>query len=276
MDGRWLRGFLVLIYGRDMGDKKDTRLFFCLIVLLVYIGILAIYFALTKRIFGDAEGENDDLIKYTLLAITCVYAFVCFLIERKIKSKIDIGKFAEKASLYLESIMFKKNPISVISIIAAICFYVYLLYSNNGSAIWMILMTPIIIFFSYGFCFFAIVISYQSFRIILFLIRGCIGLSKKTINGMIVAVKSIRLLIIEYRRPIIIGFLIFLCSVGIGIYAWNDISDTDVYICTGNKSASYHKSARCKGLQRCSGDVFKVDKDDSECYWRKPCGYCYK
>lgn len=48
-----------------------------------------------------------------------------------------------------------------------------------------------------------------------------------------------------------------------------------VYICTGNSSKRYHKTSRCKGLRRCSGEIRKVTVDEAKSLGRTPCKICY-
>ena len=48
-----------------------------------------------------------------------------------------------------------------------------------------------------------------------------------------------------------------------------------VYICTGPTSECYHKKATCKGLENCSGGIYKVEKEEAVAEGRRPCGYCY-
>ena len=44
-----------------------------------------------------------------------------------------------------------------------------------------------------------------------------------------------------------------------------------VYICKGPSSKVYHKSDRCKGLSRCSTEVFKVTVEDAKKLGRRAC-----
>lgn len=54
-------------------------------------------------------------------------------------------------------------------------------------------------------------------------------------------------------------------------------SDTKgVFICTGGKSTKYHKTATCRGLSRCSGQIKKITIDDASKMGRTPCSICYK
>lgn len=49
-----------------------------------------------------------------------------------------------------------------------------------------------------------------------------------------------------------------------------------VYICTGPKSAVYHKTNSCRGLKNCSTSVKKVTKEQAEKMGRRPCKICIK
>lgn len=49
-----------------------------------------------------------------------------------------------------------------------------------------------------------------------------------------------------------------------------------VYICTGPTAKRYHKSANCRGLGRCSGEIIKVSKSKAKSMGKTPCKMCYK
>ncbi len=54
------------------------------------------------------------------------------------------------------------------------------------------------------------------------------------------------------------------------------ISDTNnVYICTGSKSACYHRISSCRGLSRCSGSVVAISKEKAVSTGKRPCKICY-
>lgn len=46
-----------------------------------------------------------------------------------------------------------------------------------------------------------------------------------------------------------------------------------VYICTGPKASTYHRTPNCSGLNRCSTSVKKVS--GSSVSGRRPCRKCY-
>ena len=58
-----------------------------------------------------------------------------------------------------------------------------------------------------------------------------------------------------------------------------DAKDTNsepiVYICTGSKAYTYHKTNRCRGLNRCSGNVVAVSLSKAQQMDRRPCKLCY-
>ena len=52
-------------------------------------------------------------------------------------------------------------------------------------------------------------------------------------------------------------------------------SDTKVYICTGPKSECYHKTASCRGLKNCSGQIKHVTLAEAQALHRRKCKICY-
>jgi len=51
---------------------------------------------------------------------------------------------------------------------------------------------------------------------------------------------------------------------------------THVYICTGPKSETYHKTIECKGLRRCSKEIIEITVGKAKKMGRRPCKMCYK
>lgn len=49
----------------------------------------------------------------------------------------------------------------------------------------------------------------------------------------------------------------------------------DVIICTGPTAYAYHSSTTCSGLNRCSGEIKTIDKDQAIRLHRKPCHRCF-
>lgn len=52
-------------------------------------------------------------------------------------------------------------------------------------------------------------------------------------------------------------------------------SDSYVYICTGPAAKKYHKTDKCKGLNRCSGEIKKITLAEAKDKSRTPCKICY-
>lgn len=52
-------------------------------------------------------------------------------------------------------------------------------------------------------------------------------------------------------------------------------STAQVYICTGEYSKKYHSFPSCRGLNRCSGSIKRINKSSAEAIGRTPCSICY-
>lgn len=48
-----------------------------------------------------------------------------------------------------------------------------------------------------------------------------------------------------------------------------------VYICTGPKAETFHKSKGCRGLNRCSGSIKAISMDKAKGMGRRACKICY-
>jgi len=48
-----------------------------------------------------------------------------------------------------------------------------------------------------------------------------------------------------------------------------------VYICTGPQSKKYHKTEKCRGLNKCSGTIKKITLEEAKKINRTPCKICY-
>ncbi|MDE6562209.1 MAG: hypothetical protein K2K75_12575 [Muribaculaceae bacterium] len=48
-----------------------------------------------------------------------------------------------------------------------------------------------------------------------------------------------------------------------------------VYYCTGPNAAKYHRSAKCRGLRKCSCSIVKCTKSEAQAKGFKPCKICY-
>ena len=68
----------------------------------------------------------------------------------------------------------------------------------------------------------------------------------------------------------ILALTILLCSNAVNIEG-----DGSVYICTGPKAKVYHRTARCSGLNRCSGDIVSVSLEKAKQMGRRACKKCY-
>lgn len=51
--------------------------------------------------------------------------------------------------------------------------------------------------------------------------------------------------------------------------------DSYVYICTGPQSKKYHKTDKCRGLNKCSGTIKKITLEEAKKIGRTPCKICY-
>lgn len=72
-------------------------------------------------------------------------------------------------------------------------------------------------------------------------------------------------------RRLIATATIFLCFT----VACNTQENGMVYICTGPKATTYHKTQKCRGLNKCSGRILKVTVKQAKEKHRKPCKICY-
>lgn len=48
-----------------------------------------------------------------------------------------------------------------------------------------------------------------------------------------------------------------------------------VYICTGPQAKVYHRTSKCKGLNKCSGNVKQVTIEKAQSMKRRACKLCY-
>jgi len=51
---------------------------------------------------------------------------------------------------------------------------------------------------------------------------------------------------------------------------------SSVYICTGPKAIVYHATNKCRGLNRCSGEIKAINLADAKEMGRRACKICYK
>lgn len=71
----------------------------------------------------------------------------------------------------------------------------------------------------------------------------------------------------------ILLFILPILMIGTSISSCTDSGK--VYICTGPKSKVYHKSEKCKGLNRCSRDVKAISLEEAKKMNRRECKICY-
>lgn len=53
------------------------------------------------------------------------------------------------------------------------------------------------------------------------------------------------------------------------------IKTNSVYICTGPKATKYHKTDKCRGLNRCSGSIEQLLISNAKAKGYSPCKTCY-
>lgn len=51
--------------------------------------------------------------------------------------------------------------------------------------------------------------------------------------------------------------------------------EATVYICTGPKATKYHKTDKCRGLNRCSGSIEQLLISNAKAKGYSPCKTCY-
>ena len=68
---------------------------------------------------------------------------------------------------------------------------------------------------------------------------------------------------------------IFALTILLSSNAVNIKDGGSVYICTGPKAKVYHRTDRCSGLNRCSGDIVSVSLEKAKQMGRRACKKCY-
>lgn len=76
------------------------------------------------------------------------------------------------------------------------------------------------------------------------------------------------------KSLIILSLYIFLGTVPTGSTSDNSANSV-VYICTGPKAETYHKSKGCRGLNRCSGSIRAISLSKAKGMGRRACKICY-
>ncbi len=51
---------------------------------------------------------------------------------------------------------------------------------------------------------------------------------------------------------------------------------SEVFVCKGSNSKRYHASSKCRGLNNCSTDIYKVSVKEAKELGRTPCKIEYK
>lgn len=80
------------------------------------------------------------------------------------------------------------------------------------------------------------------------------------------------------KYTVVISVLLLLGHLQFGIQALPAYgsAETYVYICTGPKATKYHRTDKCRGLEKCSKNVIKVTQAYAEEMGRSKCKICYK
>lgn len=81
----------------------------------------------------------------------------------------------------------------------------------------------------------------------------------------------------EYTRNRKLENLVLIGSLITALFSFCPSNQSEgVYICTGPTAYAYHKTAECKGLRRCTGDIKKISLGQAKAENRKACKLCYK
>lgn len=74
----------------------------------------------------------------------------------------------------------------------------------------------------------------------------------------------------KYVARLVLSFLIF------SILSSFSLVENGVFICKGPSSKVYHKSDRCKGLSKCSTQVFAITMAEAKKMGRRACKIEYR
>ena len=74
----------------------------------------------------------------------------------------------------------------------------------------------------------------------------------------------------KYVAKLVLSFLIF------SILSSFSLVENGVFICKGPSSKVYHKSDRCKGLSKCSTQVFEITLAEAKKMGRRACKIEYR
>lgn len=81
----------------------------------------------------------------------------------------------------------------------------------------------------------------------------------------------------QFIKSVFIAFMLSTTLCDISAPAKKAVKETTqiVYVCTGPTASTYHKSNRCSGLNRCSGEIVPVSLSKAKQMGRRPCKKCY-
>ena len=74
----------------------------------------------------------------------------------------------------------------------------------------------------------------------------------------------------KFVARLVLSFLI------ISILVSFSLVESGVFICKGPKSMVYHKSDRCKGLSKCSTEIYNVSIEEAKKLGRRACKIEYR
>ena len=80
------------------------------------------------------------------------------------------------------------------------------------------------------------------------------------------------------KIKVIISMLLVLVMSMTAVVATSQSEETDeqVWVCTGSRSACYHRVEKCRGLMMCSSEVRLVPLKSAQILGRRQCSFCYK
>lgn len=76
------------------------------------------------------------------------------------------------------------------------------------------------------------------------------------------------------KSKILLMLLLTFSLQSVGNSTYDAAAEKVVYICTGPKAKVFHRTERCKGLNKCSGEIKKVPLKDARDMGRRPCKMC--
>lgn len=76
-------------------------------------------------------------------------------------------------------------------------------------------------------------------------------------------------------KRFLLAVALFIPVVCVSVEKVHETEAQTVYICTGKSATTYHKTNKCRGLSRCSGDIKQVTIDKAKSMNRRACKICY-